>query len=120
MTLIVGSFWTDPESGTFVTHVEWEGSHEMAGCEVARQTLWGSLSIRSRGARFLPQLSETDLWVGPEELDHFETEVRTLLQDAEVIAAELDRYVQDVTHYLRNFLRAVTVARKHGGGIFID
>lgn len=120
MTLIVGSFWTDPESGAVVTHVDWEDGHYMAGCEVARHTLWGSLSVMRRSARFLPQLSEHNLWVGPEELDHFEAEVRTLLQDAEVIAAELDRNVRDISHYLQNFLRAVALARKRQGGIWID
>ena len=92
----------------------------MAGVERARWDLWGSEAVRRRGAKFLPQLAEADLWVAPEELEAFVAEVRALLADVDGLRAELGRGPDCLLpHYLGNFLLAAEYAHDRGGGINI-
>ena len=119
MTLIVSAFWHDA-SGEMNEFTDWEDGHQTAGPERARWELWGSDAVRRRGAKFLPQLAESDLWVSPDELQEFEEEVRALLADADAIRAELGRSQQCILpHYLNNFLRAAKYARARHGGVNI-
>ena len=120
MTLIVSAHWLDPATGEGKSFTDWEDGHQMAGVERARQTLWGSEAVRRRGAKFLPQLAESDLWVAPEDVEAFATEVRDLLADLECLRAELDRGPDCLLpHYLENFLRAADYARSKGGCVSI-
>ena len=76
--------------------------------------------MRRRGAKFLPQLAESDLWVAPEELETFVAEVQSLLTDVAALRAELGRGPDcSLAHYLNNFLRAAEYARARGGGVTI-
>jgi hypothetical protein len=120
MTLVVSAFWVDPVSGKTEELTDWEEGHYMAGAEASRQSLWGSEAVRGRGATFLPQLAKSNLWVGPEDLDAFEAEVRMLASDLSALQAEFG-WSDDSTlaHYLANFLRAVEYARTRRGGINI-
>jgi hypothetical protein len=120
MTLVVSTFWTDPVSGETEEFTDWDAGHYMAGVERARWELWGSDAVKRRGAKFLPQLAEDNLWVSPEELDAFVCEVQTLLADVNGLREELDRGPDcTLPHYLNNFLRAAEYAKARMGGINI-
>jgi hypothetical protein len=120
MTLVVSAYWHDPKTGTSEEFTDWEAGHQMAGVERARWELWGSEAVRRRGARFLPQLADSDLWVAPEDLEVFTAEVHGLLADLDGLRAELGRGPDCLLpHYLGNFLRAAEYARAKGGGINI-
>jgi hypothetical protein len=120
MSLVVSAFWTDPATGESHEFTDWDDGHYMAGVERARWDLWGSEAVRRRGATYLPQLADSDLWVGPADLPAFVAEVRTLLADVEGLRAELGRG-RDCTlpHYLANFLRVAEYAAARGGGVNI-
>jgi hypothetical protein len=90
MSLVVSAYWRDPATGETEEFTDWEQGHHMAGVERARWELWGSEAIRKRGAKFLPQLADSNLWVTPEELDAFVAEVQWLLADVDGLRAELD------------------------------
>jgi hypothetical protein len=119
MSLVVSSFWRDPVSGELEEHTDWSDGHHMAGAEVTRWELWGSAAVRRRAASFLPQLAEADLWVGANDLDVFEAEVRRLAADLDGLEAETGRRRDLLAHYLDNFLRAIEHARASGGGVNI-
>jgi len=118
MTLVVSAFWRDPTSGDTQEFTDWDAGHHMAGVERARWELWGSESVRRRGAKFLPQLAESDLWVPPEDLEAFVAEVQALFTEVDALRAELGRGPDcSLPHYLNNFLRAAAYARARGGGV---
>lgn len=120
MSLVVSAYWSNPATGATEGFTDWEDGHYMAGVERARQELWGSESVRRRGATFLPQLADSNLWVAPEELDSFVAEVRRLLADVDGLRAELGRGPDcTLPHYLENFLRAAEYARARSGGVNI-
>jgi hypothetical protein len=120
MSLVVSAVWTDPESGERVEHVEWSDGGYLAGIESAREQLWSAPALIRRGARFLPRLRESDLWVEPEDLDAFEVEVRTLTAEFDTLAAEVNWGPGLLRHYLGNLQRAIEVAREHGGGVLVS
>jgi hypothetical protein len=120
MTLTVSSFWHDPVSGKSQTFTDWEHGHYMAGVERARQELWGSDAVKRRGATFLPQLALGDLWIAPENVEAFASEVRHLLTHVDDLRSELGRGADcTLPHYLHNFLRAAKYAAERGGGVSI-
>jgi hypothetical protein len=120
MSLVVSAFWRDPATGKTQEFTDRDHGHNLAGVERARRELWGSEAVKRREARFLPQLAESDLWVGPDELEAFVAEVRALLADVDGIRAELGRGSDCLLpHYLHNFLRAAEYARVRGGGVNI-
>jgi hypothetical protein len=120
MSLVVSAFWCDSATGQTQEFTDWDDGHHMAGVERARWDLWGSEAVKQRGARFLPQLANSDLWVAPEELEAFVAEVRGLLADVDGLRAELGRAADcPLPHYLHNFLRAAEYARSRGGGVNI-
>jgi hypothetical protein len=121
MTLVVSTFWDDPETGGSIHHTDWDDGHHMAGVEAARWSLWGSAAVRRRCASFLPQLANGDLYVSPEQVPAFLAEVLMLLDDVEQLARELEQYdVSRLQHYLTNFVRAAELAKFRGGGVLID
>jgi hypothetical protein len=121
MSLVVSAFWLGPAGGTMETFTDWEAGHYMAGVESARTELWGSEAVRRRGARFLPQLAVSDLWVAHEDLATFVAEVLVLLADVDLLREELGRGPDcSLPHYLTNFLRAAEAAAQRGGGVIIE
>ncbi len=106
MTLIVSSYWRDPTTGASQEFTDWSDGHHMAGVERARWDLWGSDAVKKRGAKYLPRLAESDLWIEPTDLDAFETEVRMLLAAVPEVRSELGRG-SDCTlpHYLNRRIR---------------
>ena len=120
MTLIVTAFWHDPDTGKYEQFTDWDHGHYMAGVERARQTLWGSEPVRRRGAKFLPQLAESDLWVAPEELEAFSAEVKKLVAELDGLRVDFDSGPDWLMpHYLANLLRAAEYARSRNGGVCI-
>jgi hypothetical protein len=120
MTLVVSAYWHDLETGAYEEFTRWEAGHHMAGVERARWDLWESEAVRRRGARFLPQLADSDLWVAPGDLEAFTAEVHDLLADLDSLRTELVRGPDCLLpHYLGNFLLAAEYARARGGGINI-
>ncbi len=121
MSLVVSAYWLDPLTGQYEQFTDWDDGHHMAGTESGRRDLWGTEAMRRRGATFLPQLAETNVYVQPEELDAFAAEVQRLLADLDGLRAELGRGPDCLLpHYLDNFLRAVEYARARGGGVMIE
>ena len=55
MSLVVSAYWCGPATDETEEFTDWEDGHHMAGVERARQELWGSGSVRRRGATFLPR-----------------------------------------------------------------
>ncbi|QDT36335.1 hypothetical protein [Stratiformator vulcanicus] len=120
MTLVVSAYWRDPVSGETKEFTDWSEGRHMAGAERARTELWGSTAIRRRGAKYLPLLAESDLWITPEDLDDFVVEVRELLHHLDDLRVELKRKADcALPHYLHNFLRAAEYAHAKGGGVNI-
>jgi hypothetical protein len=120
MSLVVSAFWTDPTSGQYCQFTDWDDGHYMAGVEASRRDVWGSKAVRMRGATFLPQLGESDLWVGHEDLPAFVAEVQSLLSDLDALRIELGRGADcGLHHHFRNFLRAAEYAFARGGGICV-
>lgn len=120
MSLVVPAFWTDPATGELRELTDWNDGHHLAGAERARADLWGSEAVRQRGATFLPQLANSNLWVSPEKLPAFVSEVRALLNDIDGLRAELGRKPDcPLPHYLANFLHAAEYAGARGGGVNI-
>lgn len=120
MTLVVSAHWRDSSTGESHDYTDWSDGHHMAGVECARSELWGSDAVKSRGAKYLPQLKENDLWVEPSDLDSFEAEVRMLLEAVPELRSELGRGPDcTLPHYLNNFIRTIEFARSKGGGVSI-
>ncbi|MFT3880232.1 MAG: hypothetical protein QM703_11295 [Gemmatales bacterium] len=120
MSLVVSAFWNDLATGELREFTDWDDGHHMAGVERARTDLWGSESVRRRGAKFLPKLAESNLWVSPDELPEFIAEVRALLAEVDKLRAELGRDPDcTLSHYLTNFLRAAEYATVRSGGVNI-
>jgi hypothetical protein len=120
MSLVVSAYWSDPSTGVTQEFTDWDDGRHMAGVERARWDLWGSEALRRRGAKFLPQLAESDLWVASEELEAFVAEVQALLAEVDELRVELGRGPDCLLpHYLNNFLRAAEYARTRGGGVNI-
>lgn len=120
MTLTVSAHWIDAVSGKEVDFTDWNDGHYMAGVESSRQVIWGSGSIKMLGARYLPQLSEGDLFVANDKLNDFELEVQLLTANLELSRTELNRGPDcKLPHYLANILRSIEVARQNGGWVSI-
>jgi hypothetical protein len=63
-----------------------EGKSDLAGPESWRTKVWGSEAVRSLGARFFPQLAETDLYVNSDEMPAFIEECAMLRQNLALIS----------------------------------
>jgi hypothetical protein len=120
MSLIVGTFRRDPQTGRIDEDRAESNGHQLAGFESWRHTVWGSEAARRRGATFLPQLASGDLYVDRPELALFAKECRRLLDDVDGFAAEVGANPDDLAFRLKNFLRAVTRAAPQVGGVVIS
>ncbi|MGW3039268.1 hypothetical protein ACWC9T_04275 [Kitasatospora sp. NPDC001159] len=124
MSLSVDVFTTD-ESGKYHVLDVPEGSSDLAGFESWRTTVWGSEAARALGARFFPQLAETDLRVAPGDVPEFIEEVQLLRNDAGTIAARSSSTVangglaETIARRLDHILDAAQRALSVGGGVLI-
>ncbi|MCX5140399.1 MULTISPECIES: hypothetical protein [unclassified Streptomyces] len=101
-------FLDDPEYG-----------HTLAGFEKSRTKLWGSRPARDLGARFLPQLATSDLYVEPEDVLAFLAECELLGDHIEALAAH-SGYADDyVAERLANITAAAERALDVDGGVIV-
>ena len=119
MTLTISTFHRD-ESGKFFYGPDPETPvSNLGGREVWRHVVWGSSAAKKRGARFLPVLAESDLYVEAEDLQAFAAECRMLLGDLENFAMEVGYTDLSIGDRLRNFLAAAERTDPVNGGIII-
>jgi hypothetical protein len=124
MSLSVDVFTTD-ESGKYRVLDVPAGSSNLAGFESWRTTVWGSEAARALGARFFPQLAETDLRVEPGSVPEFIEEVQLLQDNVGAIAARSGSTVANgdladtIARRLDHILDAAQRALVVGGGVLI-
>ena len=120
MTLTVDVWIVDDEhpGGTRILAVP-EGVSDLAGFERTRSELWGLAAVRSLGAAFLPQLADSDLWVGIDEVEAFAAECAVLLANLPVIAAASGWGEDFIKFRLTNMADAARRARQAGGGVVV-
>ncbi len=120
MTLMVTTYCRDPISGDFTDDpLPEKPGHALAGFESWRTTVWGSEAAKRRGARFLPQLADGDLYVEPEDLSAFADECTRLLEEVGGFATEVKADADHLRWDLQNLLRAVESAAPEVGGVHI-
>jgi len=96
---------------------------DAAGFESYRLRLWSAPPLVARGARFLPQLAHSDLFVFPEELADFASECRSLRDDADEIAITLwgtSDGAAELRRYLDRFISAAALAEQRAVGVCIS
>ncbi len=120
MTLIVTTFQRNPETGEYLgdPYPEEPGA-DLAGTEIWRYEVWGSYAAIRRGAKFLPQLTENDLYIENEDLDGFRKECNMFLEDIEGFANEIQAVPETIVHRLNNFIKAIERANREYGGVHI-
>lgn len=92
----------------------------LAGFEVWRTTVYGSVAVRLRGAHFLPRLAHQDLMVEGEDLVAFVSECAILLAEVGSIAAEIDVDVETLRFRITNLLRAAEKAQTIQGVVWVS
>jgi hypothetical protein len=124
MTLAVDVFVRDADGEWRVLDVP-EGCDDSAGFESWRRTVWGSGTVRSLGARYLPVLAEDNLLVEAPEVPDFLREVALLRANLDLIAATTERprgiteRRDQLESRLRNIEAAALRALESGAGVLI-
>ncbi|MFF9570705.1 hypothetical protein [Streptomyces sp. NPDC014685] len=118
MTLLVHTFVYDEKGDRRLLDDPDDGS-ELAGFESSRTKLWGSEHVRALGARFLPRLADDDMYVEPEEVEHFLAECELLRGHAAALGAHSGYGEGYVVERLGNIERAALRARSVGGGVLV-
>ncbi len=96
---------------------------DAAGFESYRQRLWSAPPLVARGAHFLPQLAQGDLFVFPEQLADFVAECTSLRDDVDAIATALwgsKSGADEIRRYLDRFLAAAALAEQRAVGVCIS
>jgi hypothetical protein len=120
MSLIVATFHRDPLTQAIIDDpYPEEAGRDLAGLESWRHKVWGSTVVINLGAKFLPQLASSDLYVENEHLAAFEDECKALLNSVGVFAAQVECDPTSITARLENFLWAIAKARATSGGVYI-
>ncbi|WP_329616122.1 hypothetical protein OG244_26290 [Streptomyces brevispora] len=101
-------FLDDPEHGL-----------TLAGFESSRTKLWGSQPVRDLGARFLPQLASTDLFVEPEDVPALLAECEVLRGHIAALAAHSGHLADYVATRLANITAAAERALDVDGGVIV-
>lgn len=91
----------------------------LGGFESWRRNVWGSKFIIGLGAKFLPELGRSDLYVENEDLDQFEAECTMLLEYCGQIANDTSILQECIHQQLRIYLNAARTARAKAGGVVI-
>ncbi|MFC5753110.1 hypothetical protein [Actinomadura rugatobispora] len=118
MSLSVHAFVMDDDGEMTLFDGEEPGSG-LAGFESTRTDLWGSETVRSLGARFLPTLDGADLYVMPEDVDGFLAECEMVRENIPAITAATGRPADYVAHRLGNIIDAAHRAKSLGGGVVV-
>ncbi|MER5937347.1 hypothetical protein ABT121_08520 [Streptomyces sp. NPDC001928] len=124
MSLCVDVFVREADGKWRVLDVP-EGCDDSAGFEVWRETVWGSVAVRSLGARFLPVLAEDDLYVEAHEVRAFRDEVALLRANLELIATttrpqrQITEHRRQIETRLDNIEAAALRAQELGAGVLI-
>ncbi|WNI24664.1 hypothetical protein [Streptomyces sp. ITFR-16] len=91
----------------------------LAGFEQSRTKLWGGKPVRDLGARFLPQLAGSDLYVEPEDVPALLAECALLRGHIAALAAH-SGYAEDyVAERLANITAAAVRAQDVDGGVVV-
>lgn len=119
MTLIVYTFYIDTYSGKYIEEDLdlIEPGKEIAGFETWRTKVYNSPIIKRLGAKFLPTLANSDLWVENRDIEDFETEVRLLLDNVGNISYSVNYKYETIELRLNNILQAIVKAKQQNGGI---
>jgi hypothetical protein len=100
-----------------------EGKSDLAGPESWRTKVWGSEAVRSLGARFFPQLAESDLYVNADEIPAFIEECALLRRHLAPISDHADAsrgdFVIDVSLRLANIEDAAERALSIGACVVV-
>ena len=120
MSLAVSVHQRDPESGKLGPDLVVGPGASLAGFEVWRASVYGSDSVRRRGARFLPQLASGDLLVEGETLAPFKAECAGLVADAEQLSAELGIDAETLKNRFSNLAAAADQATLVAGVVWIS
>ncbi|MFJ3234836.1 hypothetical protein [Streptomyces sp. NPDC086787] len=124
MSLLLDVFVREPDGELRILDVPVE-VYRSGGFESWRTTVWGSEFVRSLGARFLPVLSERDLYVEAVDVPEFRREVALLRSRLDEIAhgTERPRTVVEHRHQIDVRLRIIEEsldkALEAGGGVLI-
>ena len=121
MSLIVYTFRIDCDSGKYIEEDLdlIEPGKELAGFESWRTEVYNSTIVKSLGAKFLPTLANSNLYVHNQEIEDFETEVKLLLDNVNDISNSINIDYKIIEFRLNNILQAIARAIKQNGGIII-
>ncbi|MDO0911476.1 hypothetical protein QQM39_11610 [Streptomyces sp. DT2A-34] len=124
MSLCVDVFVRDTNGEWQVLDVP-EGCNDSAGFESWRETVWGSETVRSLGARFMPVLAVSNLFVEADTVAEFLDEVALLRANIELIATttrrprELAEHRSGIERRLDNIEATALRAREIGAGVLV-
>ncbi|NEB03013.1 hypothetical protein [Streptomyces sp. SID13726] len=124
MSLCVDVFVRDANGLWEVLDVP-EGAGDSAGFESWREEVWGSGTVRSLGARFLPALAGGDLYVETHDVADFLAEIALLRANLDLIAAttvrprSIEEHRGGIERRLDNIEAAALRARDLGAGVLI-
>jgi len=119
LTLSVTVHRRDPATEALIDEPADDAGATLAGFESWRTSVYGSSGVQRRGARFLPELAHTDLFVEGAELAEFIAECTTLLSDVDALALETGVGAETLRFRLGNLLRGAAKAQAIGGLIWI-
>jgi hypothetical protein len=97
MTLTVDVYVGDADGTMLKVLATPEGGSDLAGFESWRTKVWGSQAVRSLGARFFPQLAESDLYVHIDDMQAFLEECALLRDNLPLISKHADGSRGDLT-----------------------
>ncbi|MCT9079746.1 hypothetical protein [Streptomyces fulvoviolaceus] len=124
MSLCVDVFVRDATGEWLVLDVP-EGCNDSAGFEIWRETVWGSETVRSLGARFMPVLAVSNLFVEADTVVEFLEEIALLRANLKLIATttrrprELAEHESGIESRLDNIEATALRAQELGAGVLI-
>jgi len=120
VTLSIGVHRFDPNSGELGPDLIVEPGAALAGFEIWRTSVYGSASVRQRGARFLPQLATGDLLIEGADLFAFQEECAFILRNVVEVASDVGVDVETLRFRLSNMVAAADQAISIGGAVWIS
>jgi hypothetical protein len=119
MSLSVDVFLGDADGKMLKVIDTPEGASDLAGFESWRRTVWGSGTVRSLGARFFPQLANSDLYVDADEMPAFIEECTLLRGHLAMIAEAGGSGLDTVSFRLGNIEAAAARALELGACVVV-